>query len=162
MVFKLFVIFIAVLFLDLLVLPAFFGFRESFLSLLVLLVPVLYMGSTRQFIAYGFAFAFISESFRGLNLGDMTIPFLLTAIVIYLIQRFLNIKYTYDTRFNLKMLVLIMMMSVASVYIFSFFYKRNMLNIGYFEPVIVLTLALEALILILVFNAVFNKKSDYL
>jgi len=148
---KLFIIFIAALVLDGSILPAFFGLRESFLSLLILVIPVLYMGSSGRLIAYGIIFAFISESWRGLNFGDMAIPFLFTAAVINLTQRFLDIKYTY----------LIALMSVISVYIFLFFYARGLINIEYFDPVIGLTIASEALILVFMFNFVFNKKNSY-
>ena len=148
---KLFIIFIAALVLDGSILPAFFGLRESFLSLLILVIPVLYMGSSGRLIAYGIIFAFISESWRGLNFGDMAIPFLFTTAVINLTQRFLDIKYTY----------LIALMSVISVYIFLFFYARGLINIEYFDPVIGLTIASEALILVFMFNFVFNKKNSY-
>jgi len=109
------------------------------------------MGSSGRLIAYGIIFAFISESWRGLNFGDMAIPFLFTAAVINLTQRFLDIKYTY----------LIALMSVISVYIFLFFYARGLINIEYFDPVIGLTIASEALILVFMFNFVFNKKNSY-
>ena len=148
---KLFIIFIAALVLDGSILPAFFGLRESFLSLLILVIPVLYMGSSGRLIAYGIIFAFISESWRGLNFGDMAIPFLFTTAVINLTQRFLDIKYTY----------LIALISVVSVYIFLFFYARGPINIEYFDPVIGLTIASEALILVFVFNIIFSKKTGY-
>ena len=160
--FKLSLIFIAALLLDGLILPAFFGFRNSFLSLLILIVPILYFGSIKQSIVYGLAFAFISESLRGLGLGDLAIPFLFTAVVIYLIQRFLDIRYTYDTRFSLSKSAIIILMSAVAIYVFSFFFKQGILNVDYFNPAVVLTIALEALILVFVFNVVFNEKSDYI
>jgi hypothetical protein len=159
--FKLSLIFIAALLFDGLILPAFFGFRNSFLSLLILIVPILYIGSTRQSIVYGLAFSFISESLRGLDLGDLAIPFLFTAVVIYLTQPFLDIRYTYDTRFSLSKLAIIILMSVVVIYVFSFFFKQGSLNVDYFNSVAVLTIALEVLILVFVFNIVFNEKSDY-
>lgn len=137
--------------LDGLILPAFFGLKESFLSLLILVMPVLYMGSTGRLIAYGIIFAFISESWRGLNLGDMAIPFLFTVAVINLTRHFLDIKYTYLTA----------LMSVMSVYIFLFFYVHGLVNKAYFDPAIGLTMILEALILVFVFNVIFNKQTDY-
>src|SRR3989344_5745600 len=142
---KLVAIFLVVLILDGLILPAFFGLRESFLSLLILIVPVLYMGSTRRTVVYCLAFVFVSESLRGLNVGDLAIPFLLTATIVYLIQRFLDIKCTYETRFGLSKSVLIATMSVVCLYIFSFFYKHGGVNIDYFNSVISVTIALEAM-----------------
>lgn len=157
---KLCLIFLVVLIIDSLVLSAFFGLRESFLSLLVLVVPILYIGSTRRVIAYGLIFAFVSESLRGLKLGDLAIPFLFTAIVIYFVQRFLDIKYTYDTRFGLSKSALVALTSAVSIYIFSFFYKQGV-NLNYFDPVTALIIISEALMLVFAFNIIFNKKADY-
>ena len=158
---KLFIIFIVVLVLDGLVLPAFFGFRESFLSLLVMVIPLLYLGSTRRSVTCGLVFALIYESLRGLELGALVLPFLLTAVVIYSAQRFLDIKYTYDTRFGLQKSVFIALTSVVLIHIFSFFYKHGSVSLGYFDLALNLTVALEALILVFIFNIVFNKKTDY-
>lgn len=159
--FKLSLFFLVALFFDGLILPAFFGLRESFLSMLVLIVFILYLGPTQQFIIYGFAFALISESLRGLSVGDLAIPFLFTAAAIYLTQRFLDIKYTFDARFGLDKLALIVLTSVAFIYVFLFFYSYGGVNIEYFNPVISLVILLESMLLVFVFNIVFNKKSDY-
>ena len=173
MIFKLFSIFIIVMIMDVLILPAFFGLRESFLTLLILIVPILYIGSTGQSVAYGLFFAFIYEFLRGLDLGTLVLPFLLTAVVIYSAQRFLDIKYTYEARFGfserdpyvigsrLGKSIFIALMSLIFIYIFSFFYRHGSVNLGYFDPTVGLTIALEALILVFVFNIVFNKKNDY-
>ena len=158
---KLFIIFLVVLVLDGLILPAFFGFRNSFLSLLILTVPILYMGLTKRFIACGLVFAFISESLRGLELGVLALSFLFTVVIMYLIQRFLDIQYTYDTRLGFSRSVLIVLMSVAFIYVLSFFFKHGSVNMDYFNPIIILTIILETLTLVFVFNIVFNKKSDY-
>ena len=159
---KLFIIFIVVLVLDGLILPAFFGFRGSFLFLLIMVVPILYMGSTGRSVVCGLIFAFVYESLRGLELGALALPFLTTAVVIYSAQRFLDIKYTYDTRFGLEKSVFIALASVVFIHIFSFFYKHGSVNLGYFDSALNLTIVLEALILVFVFNIVFNKKTDYL
>src|SRR3990167_3374548 len=119
---KLFIIFLVVLVLDGLVLPAFFGLRNSFLSLLFLIVPILYMGPKRQYVACGLFFSVILEMSKGISLGGLALPFLFTSVVIYLTQRFLDIQYTYDARFGLSKSVLIALMSVVFIYVFSFFY----------------------------------------
>lgn len=159
--FKLSLFFLVVLLFDGLILPAFFGFRESFLSMLVLIAFILYLGPTQQSIVYGFVFALISESLRGLSVGDLTIPFLFTAAAVYLTQRFLDIKYTFDVRFGLDKLALIALMSVVFIYVLLFLYRYGSVNIEYFSPVIGLTIVAETLILVFVFNVVFNNKSDY-
>ncbi len=158
---KFFVIFLVVLALDGLVLPAFLGLRNSFLSLLLLIVPIIYVGPKRQYVTCGLFFSIILEIFRGLSLGDLALPFLFTSVVIYLTQKFLNIQYTYDSRFSLDRSTFTALMSAVFIYVFSFFYKQGSLNIEYFDPTIGLTILLEALILVFVFNIVFDKKSDY-
>jgi len=160
--FKILSIFIIVLMLDGLILPAFLGWRESFLSPLVLIVSIFYMDSIIQFVAYGLIFTFVSELLRGLNFGDLVLPFLLMTVIVFVTQRFLDIKYTYDAKFSLSRLFFMVLMLVMFIYIFSFFFKRGGININYFSPVIGLTIISEALMLIFVFNSVFNKKSDYL
>ncbi|OGN02353.1 MAG: hypothetical protein A2655_01305 [Candidatus Yanofskybacteria bacterium RIFCSPHIGHO2_01_FULL_43_42] len=158
---KLFIIFLIVLVLDGFVLSAFFGLRNSSLSLLLLVVPLLYMGPKIQFVACGLFFSVILEMSKGIGLGGLVLPFLFTSVAIYLTQRFLDIQYTYDARFGLGKSVLIALMSAVFIYVFSFFYKQGGLNIEYFNPVIGLTMVLEALALVLLFNIVFDKKSDY-
>lgn len=159
---KFLAIFVIVLVVDGLVLPALFGLRESFLSLLFLMVPILYIGPAVRSVSLGLFFVFISESLRGLEFGSLALPFLFTVVIIYLTQRFLDIKYTHNTRFGLAKSILIALMSVVFIFIFSVFYQRGGVNIGYFDPVIGLTIAVETLILVFVFNFVFNKKSDYI
>ena len=158
---KLTAIFISVLLLDGLVLPAFFGFRENFLSVIALIMTTVYLGLTKNYIFFGLFFSLILESSRGLNFGVLAIPFLFTVLVIFLICRFLNIQYTYSDRFSLSKSALLVLMSVIFVYVFLFFYGRGSVNSEYFNLVIGLTMVLEATALILVFNVVFNKKSDY-
>ena len=163
---KLTAIFISVLLLDGLVLPAFFGLRNSFLSLLLLVAPILYMGSKRQYVACGLFFSVILEMSKGLSLGILALPFLFTSVLIYLTRRYLNIQYTYETRFGLSKSALLAAISVAFVYVFSFFYGQGRIidisTFRYFDISSVLTIVPEALVLVFVFNVVFNKKSDYL
>ncbi|OGN15298.1 MAG: hypothetical protein A3J47_01685 [Candidatus Yanofskybacteria bacterium RIFCSPHIGHO2_02_FULL_43_22] len=170
---KLTAIFAIVLALDGLILPALFGLRESFLSLLVLIVPILYIGPTTRSVSLGLFFAFISETLRGLDLGVLALPFLFVVVLIYLTQLFLDIKYTHNTRFGLGKSVLIALISVAFIYIFSVFYLIGLTPHLSRESRIATTaksnfskgaglmIATETLLLVLVFNAVFNKKNDY-
>ena len=158
---KLFIIFILALMTDGLILPALFNFKNSSLALLAILLPILYMGPEKRTILWGLFFSITSESFRGLNLGTLAIPFLFTVVVICLAQRSLDIKYTYNDRFSLGRSVIVAFVSVAFVYIFSFFYGWGKVGTGFLSPVISLTIMLESLVLIFVFNIVFNNKNDY-
>jgi len=158
---KLTVIFIFVLLVDGLILPSFFGFRDGFLSMLVLIMPTLYLGLKKNYIFLGLFLSFILESFRGLNFGVLAIPFLFTVLIVFLVRRFLNIQYEHSDRFSLIKSVSFALMSVVFVYVFLFFYSQGGVNMEYFYPIIGLISALEALALVFVFNVVFNKKSDY-
>ena len=171
-IFKLSLIFIAVLLFDGLVLPAFFGFRESFLSVLVLIMPILYLGLTKNYVFFGLFFSFILESFRGLNFGVLTIPFLFTVLVIFLIHRFLSIQYVHGDRFSLVKSASFVLISVAFVYVLLFFYGQgvnfdiltrlpDVQVFRHFNIPSVLTIVSETLALIFVFNVVFSKKNDY-
>ena len=155
-------IFIVAILLDGLILPAFFGLRESILSVLLLVVFILYIGFTQRDIILGLFFSIFLESFRGLNFGDLAIPFLFTVAIMFLVQRFLDIKYTYDARFNLGKSIMLALISAVFFYIFLFFYWQGDINITYFVRAVGLTVVLEALVLVFVFNVVFNKRSDYI
>ena len=159
---KLFSIFLMVLIVDGIILPAFFGFRESLLSLLILVMPALYFGVVKRYLVYGLFFSVALEFFKGLEFGSLAAPFLFTAAVIYLMQRFLDVKHTHDGGFSLARLTLTVAVAAGFGYMFLFFYGLGNIHSGYFNAAIGLTEILEALILVLVFNAVFDKKSDYL
>lgn len=159
---KLFIVFIAALILDGLMFPAFLGWRDSLLSLLVPILAIIYIGPAKRYVFYGLFFYVVSEVLRGLNFGELMLPFLIAIIVTFLIQWFLDIKHTYDTRFIFGKLVLSASMLIALVYLVLFFYGYGRIDSGYFNPIIILTIVLEALALVFVFSFMFNKKSDYL
>ncbi|OGN00642.1 MAG: hypothetical protein A3A98_02355 [Candidatus Staskawiczbacteria bacterium RIFCSPLOWO2_01_FULL_40_39] len=162
--FKLLLIFVTALLFDGLLLPAFFNFRDSMLSLLVIIIAILYMGVQRQTIILGLSLSVLSELFRGLSLGTMAIPFLFTATLVYLTQRVLDIKYTHRARFSVGRSFILAVVSTIFVCIFSVFLfslagqNIEILSGGLFVG---LTIILEALILIFVFNVAFNKNTDY-
>lgn len=158
---KLFIVFLAALIVDGLIFPALFNFKNSLLSLLILIVTILYLGPRARYVVYGALFSVISEIFKGLNFGTLSAPFLLTVVVIYLAQMFLDIKYTYDTRFNWGKSVFLASVSAALIYLFLVFYQWGGISVHYFNPVIGLTVMLEAFALIFIFNVILNKK-DYI
>src|SRR3989344_545523 len=158
---KLFIIFISILLMDGVILPAFFGFEESFLSFLFLIMPLLYLGATKQNIVFGFIFAVILEAFRGVDFGVLAIPFLITAALICVAQIFLETKLAYDARFNLGKSVFLTVALVAFVYVFIILCNYNRFNVDYFSFIFGLISVLESFILILIFNAMFNKRAEY-
>lgn len=158
---KFFTVFIVALILDGLIFPAFLGWRDSLLSLLIPILAILYIGPTKRYVFSSLFFCAISEALRGLKFGELILPFLITIIVMFLIQLFLDIKHTYDTRFVFRKLILSASTSVALIYWVLFFYGYGHISIEYVNPIIVFTIILEALISIFVFSLIFNKKDDY-
>lgn len=154
---KLIVIFTVAVVLDGLILPAFFGLQESLLSLLVLIVPFLYFGFYRQYVVYGLFFSIVLEISRGLDFGKLAIPFLLTLVLIYLTQKFFDIKYTHFLELSVGRSIGFSSLSVFFVYIFSGFYKWNF-GFKYLNPAIIFFLLIEAFALMLVFGFIFNTR----
>lgn len=159
--FKLFIMFAVVTTLDGLVLPAFLGFKESFLSILILVLTVLYLGCTKQNVVYGSIFSVVLESFKGLTVGTLAIPFLLTMALIYFIQRFVDIKYMPNQVVGLGKLTILAPVSTFLVYALLFFAGRGAINTEYFNAVIIFVTASEALMTVFIFNSIFNEKHGH-
>jgi len=158
---RLFAIFLGALIMDGIIFPTFFGFKESFLSLLILIMPILYLGPAKQYLVSGTLFSFILELLKGLNFGALIIPFLFTVFLIFVVQKFLDIKHTHNTRFNIISAVMLAAISTIFVYTFFIFYNYGSINKEYIDLKISLTIFIETLALIAVFNFIFNKKDDY-
>ena len=67
MLIKASLVFVTALFLDGFMLPALFGFRESLLSFVTLIVFMLYTSPLKLNIAYGLFFSIISEVLKGIS-----------------------------------------------------------------------------------------------
>lgn len=160
MTLRIFLIFLAVLVLDGLILPALFGFRDSFLSLIILILPMLYFGTEKRYIFFGMFSAVILETFRGLNFGSLALPFLFTALLICLAQLFFDTRHTYITRFNVGKLVTTSLLTVIFFHIFSMFYGRQV-DLVYFRLVPNLVMLIETTILVMFFGLVFDKRNYF-
>lgn len=158
---KFLLIFISVLFLDGLILPALFGFRSSLLSLMFLFVTILFFGSKKRYIFYVLFFSIVTESFQGLNFGDLTLPLFVVMVLIILIQRFFDIKYTYDTRFNLVKSCSVVILSLIIFHIFTALCGGKLQDIFLHSFFINFTVLVEAIILVLIFSLVFNEKKYF-
>ncbi|OGN08907.1 MAG: hypothetical protein A3J46_02505 [Candidatus Yanofskybacteria bacterium RIFCSPHIGHO2_02_FULL_41_11] len=172
MLIKASLVFVTALFLDGFMLPALFGFRESLLSFVTLIVFMLYTSPLKLNIAYGLFFSIISEVLKGISFGEITIPLLLTTCVIYLTHGFLDIKYIYSARFNLSKLFTFSFIATVFIYLFLFFYKlsgiiifgdniRLILDGHLLNTAIILAIAGESLLLAFLFNILFNKEGYY-
>lgn len=158
---KLFVIFILTLVLDGLILPALFGFKNSLFSIIFLFVTILFFGTEKQHIIYVLVFSIILELLKGLSLGNLASPLLIVIVLTAFAQRFFDIKYTYDTRFNFMKSAFISILSVVIFHAFAFLYKWKMVDIFFNSLSINLIILVEAMVLVLVFSLTFNDKKYF-
>ena len=81
----------AILF-DCIIFPAFFGFRESFLTIIFLVVMLLCYKVGLQSLIFGIALSRLAEFYWGLKLGTLILPLLASAGTLFLLNRFFNIR----------------------------------------------------------------------
>lgn len=86
------VLFLAAMFLDGVIFPALFGFRESFLTIIFLIVMLLYYEVGLQVLVMGVILSGLAEFYWGLNLGTLVVPLLASAGAFLILNRFLNTK----------------------------------------------------------------------
>ena len=86
------------MFLDTIFIPAFIGFYASSLISLLMIAVILYLGINEQSISIGFLFALLVEYVFKYTPGSYAITFLLIALVIFLISRFLNLPSLKSSR----------------------------------------------------------------
>ena len=86
------VLFLAVMFLDGIILPGLFGFRESFLTVIFLVAILLYYEVNLQGLVFGVALSGLAEFYWGLKLGTLILPLLASAGAFFLLNRFFSIR----------------------------------------------------------------------
>lgn len=86
------VLFLAVMFLDGIIFPALFGFRESFLTEIFLVVMLVYYKSDFWGLVLGVVLSGTAEFYWGLKLGTLVLPLLVSAGVFFLLNKFLNVR----------------------------------------------------------------------
>ena len=85
-------LFLAVVFVDGIVSPALFGFRESFLTIIFLVVILLYYKASLQGLILGILFSGLVEFYWGLKLGILILPLLASSGVFFLLSKFFNVR----------------------------------------------------------------------
>jgi len=83
---------LAVIFLEGIIFPAFFGFRESFLTIIFLVVMILYREADIKSLILGVALSGLAEFYWGLKFGTLILSLLASAGVFFLLSKFFNIK----------------------------------------------------------------------
>ena len=86
------VLFFAGMFLDSIIFPAFFSFRESFLTIIFLVVIFLNHDVNLRSLILGIALSVSAEFYWGLKLGALVLPLLASAGAFFLLNRFFNIR----------------------------------------------------------------------
>lgn len=86
------VLFLGSIFFDGIVFPALFGFRESFLSIIFILILVLYCEASFQSLIFGVVFSGLAEFYWGFKLGVLILPLLASVGVFFLLNKFFNVK----------------------------------------------------------------------
>lgn len=146
---KLLLIFIAALTLDGLIFPALFGFKESLLSVLVIVMSLVFFGVTSRSVVYGLIFSIIYELAHGLNFGILVVPFLFTAVTAFFIQKFLDTKSKY----------FLALAPMVFAYLLLVFYNRGGISAGYFSPTVILIVVIESLTLAVIFSNIFGRNN---
>src|SRR3989344_8184073 len=86
------ILFLVAMFLDAIILPAFFGFKENFLSVIFIVVVILYHKLSFRTLFLGVALSGWAEFYWRLKFGTMILPFLASMAVLFFLNRFFNIK----------------------------------------------------------------------
>jgi len=86
------ILFLAAMFLDGIIFPALFGFRESFLTVILLIIALLYYEINLQNLVLSMALSGWAEFYWGLKLGTLILPLLASVGALFLLNRFFNIK----------------------------------------------------------------------
>ncbi len=86
------VLFLASMFLDGIILPAFFNFREGFLTIIFLMIMLLYYRADIKGLILGTALSWLAEFYWGLKMGTLMLPLLVSAGALLLLNKFFNIR----------------------------------------------------------------------
>ena len=80
------------MFLDGIIFPALFGFREGFLTILFIIIFLLSYEVNFSSIIFAVIFAGVAEFYWGLMLGILMLPLLVSIGVFFILNTFFNIR----------------------------------------------------------------------
>ena len=86
------ILFLASMLFDGIILPAIFGIREGFLTIIFLITLILYYRANLRSVVAGVVFSGIAEFYWGLRLGILILPLLTVTGLFILLDTFINIK----------------------------------------------------------------------
>lgn len=85
-------LFLVSMFLDGIIFPALFGFREGFLTILFIIVLLLYREVNLPNVVLAIVFVGMAEFYWGLKLGTLVLPLLVSIGAFFLLNTFFNIR----------------------------------------------------------------------
>ncbi len=85
------IIFLASVFLDGIILPAFFGFREGFLAIIFLISMLVYYEADLKSFILGILLSGTLEFYWGLKMGALILPLFTAAGIFMLFNKFFNV-----------------------------------------------------------------------
>lgn len=147
-----FFIFIFCLFLENLILPAFLGPKQFFITPLFLIGLLVYGNGQRTLLYQVIPLVFIAEFFVGENFGRLIIPFGLTGIIYVIIDKFVNLSqnrgHNNKTLSSLMVgILIIILFSFIYAGLFIFFNASHDFNISWHEFIIFLESSLLILVI---------------
>src|SRR3989344_480098 len=86
------ILFLASFFIDGIIFPALFGFRESFLTVIFIVTMLLYYEVNFRSLILGVAFSWFAEFYWGLRLGTLILPLLVSAGTFFLLNEFFDVR----------------------------------------------------------------------
>lgn len=86
------ILFLTGMFFDGVIFPALFGFRESFLTIIFLVIMLLYYEVNFQSLIFGVILSGLAEFYWGLRFGILVLPLLASAGSFFLLNKFFNIR----------------------------------------------------------------------
>lgn len=89
---NLFLIFIAIFFVDGLVLPGLFGFRESVMVPVFLAAMILNWGAVASVLGIGSVISLFLEFFWKIQPGSLMLMFLIAALIFFFVSSFFSVK----------------------------------------------------------------------
>lgn len=85
-------LFLLSMFLDGIILPALFGFREGFLTILFIIILLLSREINLSSVVLAVVFAGVAEFYWGLRLGTLVLPLLVSIGTFFILNTFFNIR----------------------------------------------------------------------
>lgn len=116
---SIFLIFLFLLILENLLLPALMGPRLFIVSQIFILALIIYGGNWKTVIYKVIPLVLIMEFFSGINWGNITIPVLASAIIYMLLNRYINITTNLRENYSINGLII----SILTLAIFSYIYS---------------------------------------